>query len=530
MKNRYFLYLSILLGISLIDAMELPEKATQEQIHSSAKISAINPIVIKPDFGKNYNYAAILNPDCDLPEAEYKRRLKIFKNYLFDYLEGVERADRLSGAALDFMQTYLYLISTIKESAGSLPLYNKQPVLDFIPEKALSSNCKKIRVPAGYIAIGTSVKKHGNTLAISSTIPVYIITDPDAESMCLLFSELNAKKLNPLQKISVIIGLSQQQGLSEQAIRIMRCYIYSITKHLLNDLIVAAQNKKKISLDDPENKAVKYCIFSCPHLLKLAALQERLVRSPQDFLGTLPNDTISFIASVLPTFIDLHNYALVLPDLCREYATIYDRITQELKTFKKKNKEKAEKISPAKIPPIEPAPAALKQKPLPAQITYSKRVTQWFKDGFIKQKKNREINYHTLLPTMADRMVIQHGQISDYLNKSYKDEIDTVYRIAGKIEYEDKAKGQTYCVFNICLDPNNVCYHRDCKKCSWEEIEESLKNEILIEDDAPHEAADDVAIVEKPEQKAAILKETNTYAVIYNPMHKCKITLYKKQI
>ncbi len=529
MKNRYFLYLSLLLCISLIDAMELPEKVTQEQVQSSEKISVINPVVIEPEFGKNYDYSSILNPDCDLPEAEYKRRLKIFKNYLFDYLEGMERTDMHSGSALDFIQTYLYLISIIKESAESLPLYNKQPIVDFIPEKALSRNYKKIKIPAGYITIGTSVKKQGNEVSISPQTPVYVITDPDAESMCLLFSELNAKKLNPLQKTSLIVGLWQQQGLSEQATRVMHCYVYGIAKRLLNDLVNTAQEKKKIALESPENKTVRYCIFNCPHLLKLTALQERLLRSPQDFLGTLPDDTVGFIATVLPTFIDLHNYAAKLPDLCKEYATIYDRIKQELKAFKKKNKEKTEKVKPAEIPAIKPVPAAMVEKPLPAKITYSKRVTQWFKDGFIKKKKNREINYHTLLPMIADRILIQHGQISDYLNKSYKGEIDTLYRIAGKIEYEDKAKDETYCVFNICIDQQDICYHRECKKCTWEKLAETLKNEIFIEDDAAHEA-DDVAIVEQPEQKAAILKETNAYAVIYNPMHKCKITLYKKQI
>ena len=68
------------------------------------------------------------------------------------------------------------------------------------------------------------------------------------------------------------------------------------------------------------------------------------------------------------------------------------------------------------------------------------------KQFFKKKRKESSIRYHTMLPTIADKLVIKHGEKSEYGNKTHKDQKDEHYTIGGKI-INNETNEESYCRF-----------------------------------------------------------------------------------
>ena len=60
---------------------------------------------------------------------------------------------------------------------------------------------------------------------------------------------------------------------------------------------------------------------------------------------------------------------------------------------------------------------------------------------------------------------------------------DDHYSIAGKI-IDESNNQESYCIFRLCLDPKGICYHREYKKCNWDNLTPELQNSCAIEEAA----------------------------------------------
>ena len=588
MKKNLLLYSILFLGCSRLFAMELPpeRKPAIVEDHLVALINQNmtlipNPMVFKPGFGQDFDYSSLLRPDGDLTELTYKRRLKFFKRYLFDYIDGYTRpvnsTNEASGGIAKFLKEYLKLALTLKATSNSIPLLGDELVVNFVPGSVVTSfvpiripmkaeqlcdanplkipqgailepALRMIQIPAGNFVMsrlvvqtkgknfeysplriktqdGTFViapyrGQENGKIFIGTKVPCYVITSPDAECISLALSQLQLKNSSIGEKEIAIQSLFKNE-LSIQAKRILECYSYNLACQKIVELIAQEKQKTKNEPKEEDKKAFNDCLRACPQALELKIMQGRLLQNTENFLIRKPGESASFTKNGTLLLNDLHKHIVALNSLTPEYAMIYRRISDELKKLKNK--------------PLEPKPLEIKKEkieqfkvlenPVPVKIKYAKRITRWFKDNFVKNKKESSISYHTMLPTLADSIVIKYGERSEYNNKTHKGQKDEHYTIAGKI-IDDETKEESYCLFNLCLDPKGICYHRDCKKCKWEELPAELKKGGDVEDAEYEEDRDELGIELGEKPKA--IRETNTYIQISHPSRKCTILLYKK--
>ncbi len=519
--------LSIIFGFHVLCAMEKVKGPELRQLMTklvTQLMPTVDPIVVEQGFGDTFNFYEFLHADKVVTVSDYKRRLKDFKRYLFDYVEGYERPCgsqvEKSGSVLEFLKDYLKAAITLRETANSIPHFNGQPVVHFIPEKAITIPYLKIRIPEGAIGIIPHIEQKNGLMSVSTKVPVYVINDPEAESICLTLTQLNMSNTTPSEKASRAIELlKKKEPLSDQAMRILGCFIYNLCGENLDNLV--RQTKQKAKCEWEEKKALKGCCINCPHILALEVLMQRLIRCPRNFLDRNADGIVSFSRAPGLLFAEVQRYLAVLNLLSKEYGVIYLRVCNELKKHKNKPaKVKDEKPKPIIVPPLIP-------KIIHDKINYAQRALCWFNKNFAKKKKAASVYYHTVLPIIADTIVINHGERSYYDNKTYKGQSDDLYTIGGKI-INDETNEESYYVFNLCLDPQGICYHRDAKKCTWEQLAPALKECCTIDDvecEDDYEETDGLTI-----NKPTIVQETHAFATIYNPMHKCKIILYKKQL
>src|ERR1700733_4880710 len=377
------------------------------------------------------------------------------------------------------------------------------------------------------------VRRENKQIQILSRMPCYVVRDPDAESLCFTLAKLGFSNddASVAQREQVMQNL-MGKGVSGESKRILDVLRYDVALRKINALAKQEKQKSKSSPKENDKKSFDNVLKHCPHILSLRSLHQRLLE------GT--NESPDMILKIEQILLDGgYHYAEALDSLLPEYAALYQRIDNDLKNLKnqksvetqeEKQKEKVEsnEASQPIVNIIEKniidltGPVIVKH--VPQEIKYAKRVHRWFKDNFIKNKKNSSIFYHTVLPILADPIVIQYGEKSEYDNKTHIGQKDSHYTIAGKIT-NDETGEESYCIFNLCLDPKGICYHRDCKKCSWEELPTILRDGIKVEDVDYEEGSEKYE--QAAEEKPAILQESNISATIYNPAHKCKIILFK---
>lgn len=549
-----------------------------EIIGQSMPVSS-EPLLAKAGFGQTFDYASLLKPEKDLAQAIYKRRLKSFKRYLFDYVDGYTRPCgsevEESGSVSAFLSNYLMMGAMLKHTSQSIPFFGGQAILNFIPKQAINKGmflvpmcdiegfllsplpstqgvtyacinpmpggqsgiCPIVIRPSGnnlaiaplpmhtkegLFAVAPHIEKTSSgKLLIKQKVPVYVITDPEAESISLSLGQLNLKKAPLSEKAEKALSFLASGELSNESRRIISCFVYNLSGELLDEIIKDKEKSKQVPKEE-DRKALQDCRVACPEILKLELLQKRLQKCPRNFLDKKTDGTIDFTPNSLSMFSEAHKYLIALNSLAPEYAAIYQRMSEELKALKNK---------PLKLKPLIEAkkedvqPIKVLENPVPAKIKYSKRVTKWFKDGFVKNKKQSSINYHATLPTIADPLVIKYGEKSEYDNKTHKGQKDENYTIAGKI-IDDETKEESFCLFNVCIDPKGICYHRDCKKCTWEDLPVELKKGGAIEDVEYEE--DSSEIDNETGSNPGTVRENNTYISISHPARKCTITLYKK--
>lgn len=571
------------LGVCGMEKSPEPSKVLESHItvlSNHACFGATESLKVDKGFGKQFDYNSFLKTDQDLSKEIYKRRLKFFKRYLFNFIDGYSRplgADiENSGKIPAFLTSYLMAAAMLKESAQSIPALGNELVTNFLPVRAFKNSCDLIiprksiegfqlsalpyrpdilyedtrPMPKGNgiapLIIDTDktsyrikalhmVTKDGafvimphihktdhHKVIIKQTYPVYIISDPEAESISLALGQLNLERA-PLETkiLRALSFLDEENKLSQESKRILSCFVYNLSGEILDSLVLNKEQLKEQSKEE-DKKAIQNCRINCPHILALELLQQRLLRCPRNFLNRDEKGGISFTPSSSNLFQEADKYLKAFSSLAPEYTTIYQRISTELKALK--NKPLKSKSS-SEIKKEDVQAIKVLENPVPAKIKYSKRVTKWFKDGFVKNKKQSSINYHATLPTIADPLVIKYGEKSEYDNKTHKGQKDENYTIAGKI-IDDETKEESFCLFNVCIDPKGICYHRDCKKCTWEDLPVELKKGGAIEDVEYEE--DSSGIDNETGSNPGTVRENNTYISISYPARKCTITLYKK--
>jgi hypothetical protein len=521
---------------------------------------AANPIAVEKGFGQTFDYASLLNPEGNVSEAIYERRLKNFKRYLFDYIDNKSstiakgRAHReiQSGCVINFLRNYNRSLIAQSKTKSFLPQFKDQfskehLVTNFMPSSAFKEDGGGIPWKTNDGLIGYSLfamirggktridaldkaamrtltlkaQKEGKEIVISNSKPLFILTEPDAENICFTLGQPEFAK-KPLQKrTQILVDLAKLPALSQQAKRILNCYAFNLITTKL-DLITNAQMKRKKHEPKTEDKRpFDMCLMQCPHILKLAGFEKYL---------------LSFLSS--PEKIDLSKWKKNHADLCNhiarfdqlslEYTILYDRMQKELKELKlkkktiAKNEEEIESDEEALIEEIE-----LKEEPEVVDevienltpIKYDDRICRWYRIAFTKTQSIASIFYHTALPRIADEIVRRFGKKSPHNNKTNKGQVDDLYTMSGKIK-NNGTDVELFYKFAMCIDPKGICYHRECKKCTWEELQKEqpfdFQEELLGDTDGPEIQEHDQIVV-----------ETDTYTIITNSMHNCTITLYK---
>ena len=260
MKKNFLLYLGLLLGSPSLFAMELPPKPAKV-LPEDELIALINqnmspissPMKVEKGFGQNLNYSSLLRPESNLAKAVYKKRLKFFKHYLFDHINGYTKTSNsvteTSGRAANFLRDYLKLNLILKVTYNSIPVLGEELITNFIPEAALNSdpiripmrqeqlyaiaplkipqranlepNLQIMQTPAGNFVMSPIVmqekgreyeytplriktqdstfviapylKQENGKILIGTKVPCYVIKNPDAESIALALTQLQLK-------------------------------------------------------------------------------------------------------------------------------------------------------------------------------------------------------------------------------------------------------------------------------------------------------------------------------------------------
>lgn len=577
MKNSIKIaILGLYFALPLI-GMDAPLPNKQQEISNS---QAIN---IKRGFGENFDFASCLKPENDSENSIYLRRLKAFKHFLFDFVFDLQRPSgnefEKSGSIPIFLFDFLKMAQNLRICANAIPMLHGEIVTHFVPARAMKPLKIPIRELSGFefapiipssdviydnarpMANGISgimplcinntksqaeiaplymsnkfgkfaIAPHrfepgGGKTIIGTKLPVYLITEEDAESIALTLNDQRMSKLSRAEKIKIVQELTKEKNLSDQANRILACALYNFSTQTINDLITKAKEKTKFANAAEDHKAIQNCCFNCPHILSLSVFQKRLISGNQNFLVIQVDGKILFSHTEGNLFNEIHEHLKVYSELEAEYTRIYNRVQEEIKSIKKsRNLKAAEKIKYEKcsIPTVENQIAdPPKLKPVP-KIKYAKRVLRWFKESFSNRQKQSSVLYHALLPLLADPILITHGSETYYNNKTYAGQKDNHYSIAGKI-IDEKTNEESFCVFRLCIDPKGICYHRECSKCDWESLEPELQKSCAVEEESYSE--DDEGSFEA--DKAAIISDTQFSTTIINPRFKHRIVLYKKQ-
>lgn len=510
-----------------------------ENIVSTVMPPISNPIPVEKGFGEKFDFAALLKSE-NTSNTVYKKRLVAFKHYLFDYIEGFQHLlgsqNEASGNSLKFLREYLHKIAVIKASADVLPfiynLYDHKPeiVKNYMPKSAIPLGMRYIRTQLKYgeVAILPHIEQRAGQVMLSTKIPLFLLTEPDAESIAFAVSVLNTKNLTGKEKINLALNfLDEAKKVSEQGYFILNVFLFQACGQYLDEIMAKQNQKNKHEFKKEDLRA----FYECPHLLKLAVLQQRVLQSPRNFLNRKDNGDIEFVEPKL--FEELNKYVSSFEGLSKEYAIIYERVRQELKNLKKKPaktekiKEPEEKISlPLSIAPEASSPIiATKKEPI-QNVRYAQRVLRWFKEGFARTQCHSSQLYHSLLPLTADSIVINYGEKAAYNNKTNKGQKDDLYSIPGKI-INDSTKEESYCVFDVCMNPKGICYHRGFKRCNWDNLKPCMQEACNIEDVGCNDQEESVELTD---DKPCIIRETKFSAVIKNPNFNHTIILYKKQI
>jgi hypothetical protein len=580
MKNSIkiaFLALIISISTSAMDA-PLPAKAADSLVVASSSLK------IEKGFGTTYDFVSYLKPENDPNNIIYQRRLNTFKRFLFDYVYNLERPCgkeiEKSGSLPIFLFDYLKMVQILKATAQAIPSIHGEMVPNFVPLNAMQSikiNLNNIigfeltpiipspgviyenirPMPDGSPGIMPLIIKNNKneweikplhmknsqgTFAIAphlisapngkstigTKVPVYLLTETDAESIGLALANPRLKNSPRAEKIKAIEAfINNQKNLSNQAHRILACAMYNISNQTITEIVEAQNTEIKFEAIPEDKKTIQNCCFGCPHILPLKVFQQRLINLNRNFLIKQPDGTMRFSHAEGNLFNEIHEYLKVYTELEAEYSILYKRVQEEIKSIKRNRaqgvveniEDEVESIAQKK----EPVLAIPEPKPLP-RIKYSNRVLRWFKNNFVNKQKKSSVLYHALLPLFADPQVVAHGQQTFYSNKTYIGQKDNHYSIPGKI-IDETNNQESFCVFKLCLDPKGVCYHRECSKCTWENLNPELLKSCNFEEEAYIE--DDEKAIEG--DKASIISETQFSTTINNPRFKYKIILYKKQ-
>lgn len=492
---------------------------------------ASSPIIIEQDFGQKFDFSAQLNPENNLDVATYQQRLKAFEHHLFDYIYGFQRSTKSgelenSGHTLDFLKSFLLGSIQIKSLANSVPTFNGQPLIHFIPEKAITIPYLKVPIKEGFVAIIPHIEHKNGGIQISSKAPCYLINEPDAESIGLAIAQLLSQKISTSEKLNIALSFIAEAR-SNQAKTVLHCFLNNFCAMGLTEMVSECNQKIKFSIDGKNKKAFQHCCVACPHLLKLELLQRQLMLCPRPLLAFDANNFIVFHDKASKLLNELTGYMAAINLLSSEYAIIYKRVQEE---YAKLNKESLNTLEPATSSANIEASSSITHEALqttealqPAEtIRYARRVSRWFKERFASNKKKSSVFYHTALPIEADNIVIKHGKKSIYDNKTYIGQQNTRYTICGKL-IDDETHEEAYCRFHLTIDSRGICYHRDCKKCTWEELNAEAP-QYNIEDEK-YELDDEIMKLEEP----SVLQDTRFSVTLYSPLHKHKIVLYKEQ-
>lgn len=545
-----------ILVISYSWGMEQPPSVLETNMRKLVvddKAKPVDPLDVEAGFGQRFDYKSVLNPDGNLSESNYKKRLRAFKRQLFDYVDGEKQItangqSESSGAKYTFLTNYLYNSIALRDGAAFIPRFNSEIITNFVPQSVVKNS--EVRLPLketdiplfytlpfekvgdyivvrpilrdtkqGIVAWMPHVDKVKGRYILGQKVPVLLLSDADSESIALRFSQLNSDKACVAEKSNFVKSF-RNAPLSDPAKRILKVCCYQIAGENL-DLDVAKQKSKDeaaFALNEKDGAVVEKCCSSCLHLQSLDFAKKKALAAERNFLD-LVNDEIIFNSRHLSLCNEIAALVDARSKITIEFGTLYKRVLTDLKEGKNVKENKVAAIAPIK----EEAPAFVKM--IPQKVSYSQRILRWFREGFAKNKSDSSIFYHTILPLEADTFVIQHGKHVTYDNKTHPGQKDDQYKIAGKIIDEETGK-EMFCIFNVCLDPKKVCYHRDCKVSKWDDLKEDLKKNIEVEDDKddfqPHDVINAIPGVN--------LQESPVSITLNNPAQRCRISLYKNLV
>lgn len=558
---------------SVVPRVVISNQSEFNNIVATAMAPIADPIPVEKGFGEKFDFVEALKTE-NMSCAAYKKRLLAFKHYLFDYVSGFERLagaqPEPSGCSVRFLKEYLHKVAVIKATAAALPTicnpFNNNQleiIRTYIPERATHLiPGMRWNSEYGQVAIFPHIEVQNGVVHFSTKVPVFLITEPDAESIALSVSLLNTKKLSAEDKINRAIGfLNDAKQTSKQAYSILNNFLFQACGEKLDEIINARKQKAKTlaPLAEEDGKVFLKCKNLCPHLLRLSILEHQILNCRREFLRRCNNGAIIFEPKEGELFKELYKYIAVIDQIDNEYSIIYKRINEELKnlkastkptleTKKETNTSSAQEILPTETKEFHSTPNSVNapvNNPLMAasssstqaaaaassvsiaphiKLKYAKRVTRWFREGFTRTiQDNSKILYHALLPCIADSIVINHGQKSVYKNKTHRGQTDDLYTIAGKI-INEATQEECHCIFNICIDPRGTCYHRGFKKCTWENLGPEFQASTTVEDE---QYQDDEEPVEVTDNKPAIIQESRFSATVINPKYGYKIVLFK---
>lgn len=511
MKNSIKIAFLALLGTLSALGMDAPLAPANQ-----ATVATTFSLKIEKGFGATFDFISLLKDTPDLNNATYKQRLTFVKRYLFDFILNQERpfgtSTERSGGFIQFIKNYCQSAFQLRESGNLIPKLHGQIVTRYKPERAINSN---------FI-----FQQNGLKFTYILAQPYFIIDDPDTESLALTLGQLRKSQNHSLEeKKNIVLKLNTAQNQTHQYKAVLNSFIFDFNGQYLDEMI---EKEKQKDTDSPilgNRNSFNNFTLNCPLLLKLRILHSKLLKCPRNFLDN-KNDVIIFTADAEKLFSELSVIEKQIDNISHEYTVLYQRIQQELKQTKKQNSSINAEIIEEPSETIE-----LPKKSLIAQndvqlpkIKYAGRVLRWFRDSFAMAQKKSSVLYHALLPLVADSTIISFGHKNIYNNKTHKGQKDNHYTIPGKLI--DEANNQeSFCVFRLCLDPKGICYHRECSKCDWEDLNPELLKACNFEEDTYIE--EDEKVIES--DRASIISETQFSTTINNPKFKHKIILYKKQ-
>lgn len=519
-------------------------------------VAGVKKAKVTPGFGDKFDFITPLRQADGKDDAVYKRRLFALKDILSWLCDpsvlSVEELHNSQHFAKNF-QTFAHHWALLEETKSALHADNL--------------------ILHGYSAI----KEHVATEHQTSAGPVFtnligqnimhVTNDDDAVAFLLSLCKLQLRKKSPTLSDITRLGLQllRSGNVSEQSSKVLKFTLGALvttSPALTTDIFLQKKVPVHASgamnrLTEQDSKHLWGILANVPHLKQIQALiaeYHTLALSQPEKLHTIDNKELVLHKGFQQTYRSFYKYLAIAPQLETEYGTLVQRIKQEIKRPYRGSFACAPAKPLAVIPPVTPEPQPAVQsapekaveeqptqlqsaQPLHAAISspaatttvrtpafrYAPRVMRWFNEGFAKAQTQRSITYHTLLPLSCDADVVTWGEHSKWANNRVKSQKDDHYRLPGKVTFADGS--HEYYIFDVCIDPQKTCYHRGCSAVPFNALVEQLNGVPQIEDDAIEgiDTSESEAAVEtsRVEYESALSK------VIYNPQHKCTITLYK---